>query len=518
METRTQKSFRNIIFGLGSQGVELILKFIGRTVFIRFLAVEYLGVNGLFGEILTMLSLAELGIGGAIGVELYKPLREGNTKRIAALMKLYKKAYAVIGVSVGAVGLILIPFLNLIVKDPGPVKDDLIFIYLFYLFNTVITYFYSYKSTVLVSDQKNYIVQTVKEICNIVRTVFQTVMLIVFRNFSPYNFYLYLAVESVCIFANNFVISLIVDKKYKYIKEQKNEEKLEKKDLKKIFKNIKALSLTKISTILVNSTDNTLMSMICGIAQTGLYSNYVMFTNIINTVLAQIFSNLYPSVGNLNAEGNKIKSKNVFDGINLLNFWLYSIAGIGVFVMINDVIRVWAGEEYLLSFAVVAVIAINIYTKGMLGSVWIFKDTYGLFRYGQYMNLITAALNIGLSIWFGKLWGIAGILLATAVSRLVTNVWYDPLMLFKHGFEASVKRYFFEYIGYGVLMIVVGCLTYMTAGLINVTGLFTLLAKLAATAVMPNIIYFLLFFKTKRFGYVKERVLSLFKRKQKAIV
>ena len=148
----------------------------------------------------------------AIGFELYKPLREGNQKRIAALMKLYKKAYIVIGIFIAAVGLVLVPFLKFIVKNPGPVKDDLIFIYLFYLFNCVITYFYSYKSTLLVCDQKNYIVQTVKEISNITRTVFQVLVLVVFRSF-----YLYLAVESICIFANNFFVSAVVDKKYKYI-------------------------------------------------------------------------------------------------------------------------------------------------------------------------------------------------------------------------------------------------------------------------------------------------------------
>lgn len=507
MKTRTQKSFRNVAFSLGSQGIELILKFVGRSIFIRYLAIEYLGVNGLFGEILTMLSLAELGIGSAIGFELYKPLREGNTKRIAALMKIYQKAYIVIGVFVAAVGLALVPFLKYIVKNPGPVKDDLVYIYLFYLFNCVITYFYSYKSTLLVSDQKNYIVQTVKEISNITRTVFQVVVLVIFRNF-----YLYLAVESICIFANNFIISFIVDKKYKYVKQQKNEEKLDKKSIKDIFINIKALSITKISTILVNSTDNMLMSMICGIVKTGLYSNYVMFTNIINTLLAQIFSNLYPSIGNLNAEGDKERSKFVFNAINLFDFWLYSFATIGVFILINDLITVWIGKEYLLSNVTVLVIAVNIYIKGMQNSIWIFKDTYGLFRYGQYMTFVTAILNIMLSIWFGKLWGISGILLATAVSRLITNVWYDPFMLFKHGFNSSVVRYYFEYICYAFFAIITACITYFSVSFINVTGLGSLLFKFAITCIVPNVIYFLAFFKTKRFAYIKDRFLSILKK------
>ncbi len=507
MKTRTQNSFRNVAFSLGSQGIELILKFVGRSIFIKYLAVEYLGVNGLFGEILTMLSLAELGIGSAIGFELYKPLREGNKKRIAALMQIYQKAYTVIGVFVAVVGLVLVPFLKYIVKNPGPVKDDLIFIYLFYLFNTVITYFYSYKSTLLVSDQKNYIVQTVKEITNITRTIFQVFVLVVFRSF-----YLYLAVETICIFANNVIVSWIVDKKYKYVKQQKNEEKLDKKSIKNIFINIKALSITKVSTILVNSTDNMLMSIICGITKTGLYSNYVMFTNIINTLLTQIFSNLYPSIGNLNAEGDKEKSKFVFNAINLFDFWMYSFASIGVFILINDVITVWIGQKYLLSTVTVAIIALNIYIKGMQNSVWIFKDAYGLFRYGQYMTFATAVLNIGFSIWFGKLWGITGILFATAVSRLITNVWYDPFMLFKHGFKLSVIRYYFEYICYGFLMIITTVVTCFAVNAVGVTGFAGLVLKFIITCIVPNFIYFLIFFKTKRFEYIKDRLFSIIKK------
>ncbi len=507
MKTRTQNSFRNVAFSIGSQGVELILKFIGRTIFIKYLAVEYLGVNGLFGEILTVLSLAELGIGSAIGYELYKPLREGNTRRIAALMKLYQKAYIAIGIFVAAAGLALVPFLNVIVKNPGPVKDDLIFIYLFFLFNVVITYFYSYKSTLLVSDQKNYIVQTIKEITNISRTILQVIALVAFRSF-----YLYLAVESVCIFANNFIVSAVVDRKYKYVRQQKNEEKLDKNAIKNILTNIKALSITKVSTILVNSTDNMLMSMICGIAKTGLYSNYVMFTNIINTLLAQIFSSLYPSIGNLNAEGDKEKSKFVFNAINLLDFWLYSFASIGVFVLINDVITFWIGEKFLLSGLTVAIIALNIYVKGMNNVIWTFKDAYGLFRYGQYMTIFTAVLNIGFSIWFGKLWGIAGILLATAVSRLITNVWYDPFRLFRHGFGASVIRYYVEYICYGVLMVATTAVTYFAVETVAVPGIGGLVVKFMIACIVPNLIYFLIFFKTKRFAYIKDRFYSIIKK------
>lgn len=516
-KSRTQKSMTNVLFSLGGQGVELILKFVGRTVFIWFLTEEYLGVNGLFGELLTVLSLAELGIGSAMNYALYKPLREDNKVRIAALMELYRKAYTVIGISISVVGALLIPFLRFIIKDPGDLEGQIIPIYIFYLFNTAITYFYSYKSALLVADQKNYIVQTVKEITNITRTVFQIIVLFVWKNF-----YIYLAVESICIFANNLIVALLVDKKYKYLKPLRKTEKLDKSSVWDIAKNVKALFITKISTILVNSTDNTIITFICSLKITGYYSNYVMFVNIINTLLSQMFSNLYPSIGNLNAEGDKEHSHFVFKGMSLMCFWAFSVASIGLFVMLNDVIRTWIGKEWLLPTAVVIIVSVNVYMRGFHNAVWLFKDSYGLFVYGQYMTFVTALLNIGLSFGFGYYFmnrfgdaamGLFGVLLATAVSRLITNIWYDPWMLFKHGFDRSVIPFYLEYLGYGAIMIATGAATYFAAGLITVTNYPSLFAKFIVTLILPNIIYLLLFFKTKRFGYIKERLLSLFKKK-----
>ena len=217
MKSRTQRSAQNVLVGLGGQAIEMVLKFVGRTIFIYCLSAEYLGVNGLFGEILTMLSLAELGIGSAIVFALYKPLKNNDEKQIAALMNLYRKAYVVIGISVAVVGAALIPLLKYIIPDPGEIGNQIYPIYLFYLFNTSITYFFSYKTSLLTADQKNFIVISVKEICNISRTVLQSVALLITGNF-----YLYLFIESLLILANNIWISVYVDRKYSYIKLHKN--------------------------------------------------------------------------------------------------------------------------------------------------------------------------------------------------------------------------------------------------------------------------------------------------------
>ena len=503
MKSRTQRSAQNVLVGLGGQAIEMVLKFVGRTIFIYCLSAEYLGVNGLFGEILTMLSLAELGIGSAIVFALYKPLKNNDEKQIAALMNLYSKAYVVIGISVAVVGAALIPLLKYIIPDPGEIGNQIYPIYLFYLFNTSITYFFSYKTSLLTADQKNFIVISVKEICNISRTVLQSVALLITGNF-----YLYLFIESLLILANNIWISVYVDRKYSYIKLHKNE-KLDKTTKKSLWSNIRALILIKVTTLLVNSTDNTIISIYGGLVEVGLYSNYNMFIIIFTNILGQIFGNISASIGNLNAEDDKEKSMDVFRAFRMANFWLFSFVSIGIVLLMNSVIELWIGSDYLLPISVVAVIAANFYTRGIQNPVWIFKDTYGLFKYGKYMGIVTAVINVGLSILLGSYFGLIGILGATFIARLFTGVWYDPYALYKHGFEKPVRRYYLELVLYTLLALAALGVGYLAICFIPLSGWLGFIVKFVIVCIVPNLLYFIVFRKTKSYVMLKEKVVFI---------
>lgn len=116
-KSRTEYSFLNIFAGVGGYFINTVMGFICRIIFTRCLSADYLGISGLFTNILTMLSLAELGIGSAIVYALYKPLAENDQSKIRALVQFYRKAYIVIGIVVAAIGLAMFPFLNFIVQD-----------------------------------------------------------------------------------------------------------------------------------------------------------------------------------------------------------------------------------------------------------------------------------------------------------------------------------------------------------------------------------------------------------------
>lgn len=504
-QSRTINSLKNIITGFIGQFIQTILGFISRTIFIKFLAMQYLGISGLFNNILSMLSLAELGVGTAIIYALYKPLSENNKKELSILMRFYEKAYRIIGCVVGVMGIVLIPFLNLIIKDAPEINENLYVIYCFYLFNTVISYFYSYKNSIIVADQKNYISAITSYIISMIQTVLQTLVLVITRNFL-----VYLAVQTVCTVAFNIIISKIADRLYPFLKE-KTTDKLESKEKRSLVKNIKALMIAKLSGVLVNNTDNMIITYFSGLATVGLSSNYTMLIGIINTILNQIFTGITASVGNLNAKESKDKKKDFFEIINFANFWVFGFSTIGIIVLINDVIKIWIGNRFILPINITIILAINFYMVGMQNAIWTFKNTMGLFRYGRYILLITAILNLILSMLLGKYLGLFGILLATAISRILTNAWYDPYAVYRYGLECKSREYFKRYLEFLIILILNLLITRLVCNFIIVSNIWTLLLKILICTVISNTVFIILLCKKREFMYFKNFIINILK-------
>ncbi len=494
IQGRTAKSARNVAVGLLVQGLEIVLRFISRTIFIRCLSVSYLGVNGLFGDVLTLFSLAELGIGGAIVYALYKPLRLRDEAAIGSLIAFYRKSYHIIGSVVLGIGLILLPFLHYVVRNPGDITSNLNVIYLVYLFNVVITYFSSYKFSILNADQNQYIVQLCKGVISILRTIIQSIALLL-----THNFYLYLAIESIMIVANNLWLTHYVNRHYPFLNLPENQQPLPPELRQSIFRNVRALFLYKISALLVNNTENILISSLGSLAQVGYYSNYYMFLFLGNAILAAVFSNLGSSIGNLNAEGNRKQSYQIFQIIHLMNFLAYSVVSIAYYTMVSDVITCWIGREFILNKFVVLIISLNFYVKGMQSAVWVFKDTFGLFRYGQYMGLVQAGLTFLFSFLLGKRYEMGGILAGSLLARFCITVWYDPYALFKHGFDNSPFRYYLSYLREALMYVAALFLAVYGTAWLDATSWPLLFYKAVFAGLIPAVFLVLCYHRTSAF-------------------
>lgn len=505
-KTRMQYSVLNVLTGIGGYIINTLLGFICRMVFVRCLAAEYLGINGLFSNILSMLSLAELGIGSAIVYALYKPIAENDKDKIAALMQFYGHAYRIIGCVVAIFGVLMIPFLNFVIQEPPTIKENLYVIYLLYLFNTASTYFFSYRSSLLTAVQQNYLVIGISYLFTIVQSILQIIFLVLTKEYMTYLF-----IQTIGVFGYNLTISYIAKKKYPYI-EKKEIVAVDQKEKKEIVKNIKALTIWKLSGLLVNNTDNIIITYFSGIISVGYTSNYTLFSSTLNSLLTQLFNGITASVGNYNATESKEKKIELFNKIHFANFWLFGWAALLIFIVSGDLVRIFYGEQYVLPMNIPFVIAMNFYMVGMQNAVWMFKNTMGLFQQGRYLLIITAVINLIASIVLGEHFGVLGILLATAISRALTNTWYDPYAVFKYGFGISPKYYYKQYIRFTLVLILSGGIEYLICQQMCLGLVTNIAVKCLVSTLITNFIFILFLKKKPEFLYFIELFKNILKR------
>lgn len=500
--SRLANSLRNIKFGTIGLILSYISSFIARKIFVVFLSVDYLGLSGLFSNVLTMLSLAELGVGAAISYSLYKPLAFNETYKIQALMKLYRDAYFLIGTLVLLVGLSFTPFLHFLMKDV-PDIPHLYFIYWLYVINSASSYFLGYKRTVLIADQKKYIDSVYYFGFQILKHLLQILVLIFTRNYI-----LFLMVMLVCTIGENLTINIKVHTLYPYLRE-KSETPLSRDERGKIKKNIIALSFHKVGTVLVNGTDNILLVKFVNLASAGLYANYTMIQAAIGGIVGIIYSSITASIGNLSAEKEAVDSKLVFDQLNFISAWVYGFTAICLFALYNPFISLWLGEQYLFSQSIAFVIALNYYLSGMRKPVLTFKDSLGLFWYDRYKPLFEAGVNLLVSIFLARRIGIIGVLIGTSVSTLTTCFWIEPYVVFRFGFEMPLFQYFSKYAKYTLATIVSGAVTFGCLALISINNPFVaLMFSMLVCTIVPNVVYLLLFSRLQEF----REVLQVFQR------
>lgn len=510
-KSRTEYSLINISVGLGGYALNTILGLVCRVIFTRTLTSEYLGISGLFTNILTMLSLAELGIGSAITYALYKPLAIRDEQKVASLVKFYGKCYRIIGCVVALIGVVIIPFLNLIIQEKPNIKENLQIIFLIYLYNAASTYFFSYRSALLAAAQQNYLVTGINYLITIIQSVVQVAWLLLTREYLGY-----LIIQSIGTLVYNITISYVAKKRFPYISNSdvKSLTNQEKSDLSK---NIRALVVWKLSGILVNSTDNIIITYFRGLSSTGLLSNYTLLSGTLNSVLNQIFNGLTASIGNFNATESDSRKLKIFKIVNLSNFWLFGWASIGIAVLSTDVVRLLFGNSYTMSQEIPLIIGLNFYMVGMQNAVWAFKNTMGLFRPGRYLLILTAVINLAASICLGNIFGIFGILLATAIARVLTNTWYDPYVVFKYGLKMDTKIYFYAYFKYALLIIFAGTLCYFVCAKIDINPFVNVIFKSILCSAIANLVFWIAFRKSESYNYLRGKIVDIAKRAMKKI-
>lgn len=504
---RTFNSLRNIKFNLIGQLANNVLKFVCRTVFIYCLGEEYLGISSLYTNILLLLSVSELGFSSAVTYSLYLPLAERNEDKICSIMRFYKKAYKIIGFVILGMGLCLIPFLPTLMNGTTD-KVNIYVYYLLFLAQSVLSYFFfAYKQTLLLADQKKYLVDLVVYSVQVMTNVVQILILIFRRSFWEYTL---VAVFSGVV--SNLIISAIVDKRYPYL--TRKTEKLSRIEVKKIFSQVYAMFLYRICNIVGVATDNLIISSNIGVLMVGLYDNYAMIVNVIQEILSSVLHAFTGSLGNLYVLESDKKNAFIFRCLNMVNLWFIIFASVSFLVLFQPFISLWIGESYTLDYMVVFIIVMNFATNHMQGVVQIFKDTTGLFRKGKYRPVATVVLNLGISLILVRTMGIAGVFLGSIISRMCTTWWYDAWLIHKDAFHEKPIAFYWECILSALIIVL---LTGVIQGICMVTKLpVSWMGIIIRGILCVGIVNLFLFVKNRKkaeFAYLAEKVKQMLKNK-----
>lgn len=502
---RTENSIINAGVGLSGQIVSSIMNFLCRTVFVHTLAAEYLGLNGLFANILSMLSLAELGIGGAITFSMYKPIADGDETVLKQLLNFYGKVYRCVGIVIGCIGVAITPFLNFFIKDI-PDIPHLRFIYILYLGNSVISYFYSYKCSVLDANQKQYVGNIFRYKYIVIRDIIQMVFLIL-----THNFIVYLMLAVLNTIYTNWRISKKAEELYPWIRDIKKTDLLNPELKDSIKKNVFAMFNHNIGNVVVNGTDNILISKFIGLIEVGLYSNYSLIISTIMSIVSKVSNSVAASVGNLGAMEDDERVYKIYQVINFLNFWIYSFCTICFWILFQPFITVWLGKNYLLMNTTVFIICANFYLSGMRSVNLTFRDAMGLFWYDRYKPPVECVINLVASIYLARRMGIAGVFIGTFISTMLTSFWSEPYIVHKYKFHRKLSEYITRYAVYTSCMIGVGLIIKAATDCFALSGWFNIIVKILVCIVGINGIYLAIFCRTPEFQYLYKLVFPVLK-------
>ena len=498
-KSRTEYSMVNTSVALFAQVSAILMGFFTRVVFTRTLSEGYVGINGLFTDILNILSLSELGVGTAITYALYGPIARKDYEKQKILMRLFRLFYRVTALIVLIAGLLIIPFLDVLMKD-RPDVDHLVLIYLLYLLNSVVSYLLIYKKTLVDAHQMSYITVLYHNGFLVLQDICQIVILLCTKNFI-----LFLLIAVFCTFLGNVCMSRKADKMFPYLKEPCDGH-LPKEEKQQIVRNVKAMMMHKIGTVAVSNTDNLLISSFVGVISAGIYSNYYLLIGSIRQILDQVLQGVAASVGNLGETEEKQKVQRVFQEIFFGGYWLYGLAGICLLELLNPFVELAFGRKYLFDFPVVLILCINFFLNGTRKATLIFKESMGLFWYDRYKSIIEAILNLITSILFVLHFGITGVFMGTITSTVLTSLWVEPYVLYKYRFQKSAVPFFLKYALNLIVMGSVWVITDLCCRQIEGMLIFQLIIRLGICAIIPNLLLWLLYKNSEEYKELEKIV------------
>jgi O-antigen/teichoic acid export membrane protein len=511
---RTKNATRNILFGIILKIYQIVVPFFIRTAMIYFIGIQYLGLNSLFTSVLSVLNLAELGVGSAMIFSMYKPISDDDTTTICALMRLYKVYYRIIGGVIAALGIIITPFIPYFIKSDVPQGINVYVLYLLNLVATVLSYWlFAYKNSILQAHQRNDVVSKVTLITNTFQYGLQILVL-----WLLHDYYIYVIVALITQAITNIVTAVVANKLYPQFKA---EGMVPQNDVKTINKRIRDLFTSKVGAVVVNSADTIVISAFLGLTVLAIYQNYFYILTSVIGFVTIIFSSCTAGIGNSLVVETKEKNFKDLIKFTFIIFWIAGVCSSCFLSLFQPFMEIWVGKELMLNYLAVVCFVVYYFIYEINQLLNLYKDAGGIWHEDRFRPLVTAVVNLGLNLIMVRFWGIYGVLLSTVISMLLVGMPWLFHNLFTTLFE---RRWFHHYLKkvllYTVFSIGVCVISFFTCYYINLGKWSTLFVRLIICFIVPNVSFFVIYHKTEEYietltlvnGMTKGKIAGLLRR------
>lgn len=489
---RTKNATRNIATGFALKLYQMIGPFILRTVIIRILGMEYIGLNSLFISVIQVLNLAELGVGSAMVYSMYRPITEDNRTEICALMRLYRIYYRIIGSVILILGVVITPAIPKLISGDVPDGMNIYILYLLNLGATVLSYWlFAYKNCLLVAHQRNDVIDKVTICTTTAQYIFQIAVLLVFKNY-----YLYVVAALLCQALLNISTAFVVDRMYPSYHPKGD---LDKGIVRQINGRIKDLFTSKLGEVIVNSADTIIISAYLGLTMLAIYNNYYYVLTAIMGFVTLIFKASTAGIGNSLIVETENKNYQDLSKFTFIVVWIGCFCSCCLLCLYQPFMKLWVGNDYLLTFGCVVCFCVYFYVRVVNQVLIVYKDAAGMWHEDRFRPLCTALTNLALNVISVNYLGIYGVLLSTVVSTLVVGMPWVIKNLFTVVFHKNLLKYIKTLLNYTVVAVLCCTVTYWMCTSVQGNLVAVIIIRLIICCIVPNMLYIIFFRKQKEF-------------------
>ena len=500
--SRTLQSLKNVSAIWAGQIVSILCTFAVRMVFVRYLTQDYLGLETLFANVLSILALAELGIASAIVFSLYEPLANDDHESVKSIMRLFRRAYTVIGIVIAVAGCALAPHIEMFIGE----TPDIPYLHVYFLFfvaNSSVSYFFSYKASLITADQKNYVVSLIRYGFQVLLCIAQALVLVLTQNY-----FLFLTCMLIATLGQNICYSVVANRMYPYLRE-KDIKPINPEVLDSIKRNVSGMVIHKTSSVVNAPVNGVVLSTFSNLGIVAIYGNYLLVMNTLGKIVDQMFDAIIASVGNLNVTESKDRQYEVFRTSFFVNSFIVGALTACYLPLVSPFIEFAFGPEYLFPFDVVVLFAIWFYFRGIRDAALSFISAYGLYWETKWKALAEVIFLLCTTIPLTYYFGIRGLLIANIIVQVCISLLFEGLIMHKHGLMRGAGKYFASAAVYSVVALALCIITTFVVSFIPGSPLIRFLIGGVICVIIGFGGYFLVFCRTREYREIAGIITSL---------